>query len=107
MRITSVLMGGLLLMGAAPVSASCLIKNETGTSFLVDSGNTANQPVNAHAATTIAPGQVLGHSADGKEIAGVCKDGGNLVIRDRNGVPLLGPASKKRRASGRTPRPAR
>ena len=87
-------MGGLLLLGAAPVSASCRITNETATSFTVASGNTPNQRVNAHATTTIAPGKVQGHSEDGKTISGVCKDGGDLVIKEKNGVPLLGPAPK-------------
>ena len=90
----SVLVGGLVLCGTLPVSASCRIKNETATSFTVASGNTPNQRVSAHATTTIAPGKVQGHSDDGKTIAGVCKDGGDLVITEKNGVPLLGAAPK-------------
>ncbi|HXT98274.1 MAG TPA: hypothetical protein VN853_18395 [Polyangia bacterium] len=102
MRTTGILVGGLLLIGAAPVAASCRIKNETATTFMVASGNTANQRVGAHATTTIAPGKVQGRSDDGKEIAGVCKDGGDLVIKEKNGVPLLGAAPKapKKKSAG-------
>lgn len=105
----TVLVGGLVLCGAAPVSASCRIKNETAISFTVASGNTPNQRVNAHATTTIAPGKVQGHSEDGKTIAGVCKDGGDSVITEKNGVPLLGSAPKgkaPRSADERRPRQA-
>jgi hypothetical protein len=97
MRTTSILFGGVLLLSvgsAAPAAASCRIKNETATTFTVSSGNTPNQKVGAHATTTIAPGKVQGHSEDGKSIAGVCKDGGDLVIKEKNGVPLLGDAPK-------------
>src|SRR6516162_1174788 len=93
-RTMTILVGGLVLCAAAPVSASCRIKNETATTFTVASGNTPNQRVNAHATTTIAPGKVQGHSEDGKTIAGTCKDGGDLVITEKNGVPLLGAAPK-------------
>ncbi|HLK91230.1 MAG TPA: hypothetical protein VKZ18_15130 [Polyangia bacterium] len=103
MRITSILVGSVMLLGAAPVSASCRIKNETATTFTVASGNTPNQRVSAHATTTIAPGKVQGRSEDGKEIAGVCKDGGDLIIKEKNGVPLLGAAPKKKSAGARTP----
>lgn len=107
LRTTSILVGGLVLIGAAPVSASCRIKNETATTFTVASGNTPNQRVNAHATTTIAPGKVQGHSEDGKTIAGICKDGGDLVIQEKNGVPLLGAATKKKSAAARSPAPNR
>ena len=103
MRTTSILIGGLILSVAAPAGASCRIKNETATTFVVASGNTANQRVGAHATTTIAPGKVQGRSDDGKQIAGVCKDGGDLVIKEKNGVPLLGAAPKKKSAGARAP----
>jgi hypothetical protein len=99
-RTMSILVGGLVLCGALPASASCRIKNETATSFTVASGNTPNQRVSAHATTTIAPGKVQGHSEDGKSIAGVCKDGGDLVIKEKNGVPLLGAAPKAKAPKG-------
>ncbi len=98
-RTTSILVGGLVLIGTAPVSASCRIKNDTATNFTVASGNTPNQRVNAHATTTIAPGKVQGHSEDGKTIAGTCKDGGDLVIKEKNGVPLLGAATTKKKSA--------
>ena len=89
-------LGQLLVLFDLPAAASCRIKNETGYTFAVASGNVANQKVGAGATTTIAPGKVQGRSDDGKTISGVCKDGGDLVIKEKNGVPLLGAAPKKK-----------
>jgi hypothetical protein len=86
----------VLLLFDPPAAASCRIKNETGYTFAVASGNVPNQKVGARATTTIAPGKVQGRSDDGKTISGVCKDGGDLVIKEKNGVPLLGAAPKKK-----------
>jgi len=86
----------LLVLCDAPAAASCRIKNETGYTFAVASGNVPNQKVGARATTTIAPGKVQGRSDDGKTISGVCKDGGDLVIQEKNGVPLLSAAPKKK-----------
>jgi hypothetical protein len=94
-------LGQLLLLFDTPAAASCRIKNETGYTFAVASGNVPNQKVGAGATTTIAPGKVQGRSDDGKTISGVCKDGGDLVIKEKNGVPLLSAAPKKK-----TPAPA-
>jgi hypothetical protein len=90
---------GLATMAATPAAASCRIKNQTAYSFTVASGNVSNQRLNAHAMTTIAPGKVQGKSDDGKMISGSCKDGSDLVVVEKNGVPLLQPpaASKKKR----------
>lgn len=109
MRIIGVFVWGaiagvLMVGGAAPATASCLIKNETGYAFTVASGNVANQRVGAHATTTIAPGKVQGHTEEGKTISGVCKDGSNLLIKEKNGVPLLGapataPTKKKAKSA--------
>jgi hypothetical protein len=97
--------GGLMVGGAAaPAVASCLIKNETGYAFTVASGNVANQKVGAHATTTIAPGKVQGHTEEGKTISGVCKDGSTLLIKEKNGVPLLGAAPKKKAVRVRAPK---
>jgi hypothetical protein len=101
MRITRVL-GGLLFgsivaLGARSAAASCLIKNETGYAFTVASGNVPNQRVGAHATTTIAPGKVQGRTEEGKTISGVCRDGSNLLIKEKNGVPLLGAAPNKKK----------
>ena len=95
----------VFLLFDRPAAASCRIKNETGYTFSVASGNVPNQKVGARATTTIAPGKVQGRSDDGKTISGVCKDGGDLVIKEKNGVPLLGAAPKKKApapASGRS-----
>ena len=89
---------GFVLLTDTPAAASCRIKNETGYTFAVASGNVPNQKVGAHATTTIAAGKVQGRSDDGKTISGVCKDGGDLVIKEKNGVPLLGAAPKKKPA---------
>src|SRR5438874_10645467 len=91
-----------VLLAAPPAVASCRITNETGYTFAVASGNVPNQRVGARATTTIAPGKVQGRSEEGKTISGVCKDGGDLVIKEKNGVPLLSAAPKKK-----APAPAR
>ena len=109
MRTFDSLVGGLILglfvlLAGRPAAASCRIKNETGYTFAVASGNVPNQKVGARATTTIAPGKVQGRSDEGKTISGVCKDGGDLVIKEKNGVPLLGSApnaTKKKSASVR------
>jgi hypothetical protein len=82
---------GLLVFGLSRAAASCRISNETNYSFVVDSGNVSNQRVNAHATTTIAAGKVAGKSPEGKTISGACRDGGDLVVKEKNGVPLLMP----------------
>jgi hypothetical protein len=86
--------GGLLAMGASRASASCRIANETGYSFTVSSGNVSNQRVGAHTTTSIAAGKIMGKSDDGKTISGACKDGGDLIVKEKNGVPLLMPRKK-------------
>jgi hypothetical protein len=91
--------GSSILLADTPAAASCRIKNETGYTFAVASGNVPNQRVGARATTTIAPGKVQGRSDEGKTISGVCKDGGDLVIKEKNGVPLLGAVTKKKSAS--------
>ena len=105
MRTIGILLGGFILIGGAtPAAASCRIKNETGYTFSVASGNVPNQRVGAHATTTIAPGKVQGRSEEGKTIGGVCKDGGDLVIKEKNGVPLLGDAPKTKTKSAASAR---
>src|SRR5579871_1924468 len=103
MRNIGILVVGLfaaeaLVFNETPAAASCRIKNETSYTFAVASGNVPNQRVGARATTTIAPGKVQGRSDEGKTISGVCKDGGDLVIKEKNGVPLLGAAPKKKAA---------
>jgi len=83
-----------LLAGQARVLASCRVSNETGYTFTVSSGNVSNQRVRAHATTAIEAGKIQGKSEEGKTISGSCKDGGDLVIREKNGVPLLQPKKK-------------
>ena len=80
--------GGLLAIGGSRAAASCRVSNETGYSFTVASGNVSNQRVGAHTTTTIAAGKIQGKSDEGKTISGSCKDGGDLVIQEKNGVPL-------------------
>ncbi len=85
----------LVLVAAAwvaaeqPAVASCLISNQTTYAFAIDSGSAANQRVGPHARTTIEAGKIKGTSPDGRTISGACKDGGDLLIHEQNGVPLL------------------
>jgi hypothetical protein len=97
-------MGGWLLVSAlggallsAPASASCVVTNQTAYQFVVASGNAPNQRVGAHATTTIEAGKISGKSAEGKTIAGACKDGASLVVLEKNGVPLLMPKPKNKK----------
>jgi hypothetical protein len=102
--VVGLVVGRFVLLAGTPAAASCRIKNETGYTFAVASGNVPNQKVGARATTTIAPGKVQGRSDEGKTISGVCKDGGDLVIKEKNGVPLLGAApnaTKKKSATVR------
>ncbi len=85
---------GFLAGGAGRAAASCRVSNETGYSFTVASGNVSNQKVRAHATTAIEAGKIQGKSEEGKTISGQCKDGGELVIQEKNGVPLLLPKKK-------------
>jgi hypothetical protein len=80
---------GLLATGGSRAAASCRVNNETGYTFTVASGNVSNQRVRAHATSAIEAGKIQGKSDEGKTISGSCKDGGELVIREKNGVPLL------------------
>jgi hypothetical protein len=94
LSITLCIVSGLLAAAGSRAAASCRVSNETGYSFTVSSGNVSNQRVGAHTTTTIAAGKVQGKSPDGKTISGQCKDGGDLVIQEKNGVPLLLPKKK-------------
>jgi len=83
-----------LLAGSSRAAVSCRVTNETGYTFTVSSGNAGNQRVRAHATAAIEAGKIQGKSEEGKTISGSCKDGGELVIREKNGVPLLQPKKK-------------
>jgi hypothetical protein len=85
-----VLVTGMSLLAAA-ARGSCVVKNETSYEFVVSSGNSPNQKVGPHATTTIEAGKISGKSAEGRTISGSCKDGARLVVREKNGVPLLLP----------------
>ena len=82
---------GLALVGMEQARASCLVTNETKYEFVVSSGNSSNQKVKANATTTVEAGKVSGKSEEGRTISGSCKDGARLVVREKNGVPLLLP----------------
>jgi hypothetical protein len=79
---------------AARAYGSCVVTNETGYEFVVSSGNAADQKVAPHATTTIEAGKISGKSPEGRTISGSCKDGARLVVREKNGVPLLLPKKK-------------
>ncbi|HEV3030149.1 MAG TPA: hypothetical protein VG319_00830 [Polyangia bacterium] len=89
---------GMVLVFVAGVSlvsagarASCVVTNDTAYEFVVASGNAPNQKVAAHATTTIEAGKIAGKSPEGRTISGSCKDGARMVVREKNGVPLLLP----------------
>jgi len=94
--VTLCVVSGLLAAGGSRALASCRVSNETGYKFTVSSGNVSNQRVGAHTTTTIAAGKIQGKSDEGKTISGSCKDGSDLVIQEKNGVPLLLPARSKK-----------
>jgi hypothetical protein len=89
--VTIWVVSGLLATVGSRAAASCRVSNETGYTFTVSSGNASNQRVRAHATSAIEAGKIQGKSDDGKTISGSCKDGGDLVIQEKNGVPLLLP----------------
>jgi hypothetical protein len=90
------IVNGLLVVAGPRAAASCRVSNETGYTFTVSSGNASNQRVRAHATAAIEAGKIQGKSEEGKTISGSCRDGGELVIQEKNGVPLLLPKGKKR-----------
>jgi hypothetical protein len=92
--VFTLFLAGALAAGASSAMASCRVANDTKFAFTVSSGNTSNQRVGAHTTTTIAAGKIQGKSDDGRTISGVCKDGGDLVIQEKNGVPLLMPRKR-------------
>ena len=92
--VIACIVSGLLAAGGSRAAASCRVTNETGYSFTVASGNMSNQRIGAHATTTIDAGKIQGKSPEGKTISGSCRDGGELVIQEKNGVPLLLPKKK-------------
>jgi hypothetical protein len=92
--VITCVVSGLLAAGGSRAAASCRVTNETGYSFTVASGNVSNQRVGAHTTTTIDAGKIQGKSPEGKTISGSCRDGSDLVIQEKNGVPLLLPKKK-------------
>ena len=88
---------GFLAVAGSQAAAACRVSNETGYTFTVSSGNAANQRVRAHATAAIEAGKIQGKSDDGKTISGSCRDGGELVIQEKNGVPLLMPKKPVKR----------
>jgi|SRR6188472_715768 hypothetical protein len=88
---------GLLAFAGSRAAASCRVSNETGYTFTVSSGNVSNQRVRAHATAAIEAGKIQGKSEEGKTISGSCRDGGEMVIQEKNGVPLLQPKKPVKR----------
>lgn len=76
---------------AAPALANCRISNETGTSFTVASGNTTNQTVGRHTTTSIAAGTIIAKGDNGKTVSGSCRDGEQMKIVEKSGVPVIVP----------------
>ena len=86
--LISLTVSALLLVGASAF-ASCRIRNDTGRSFTVASGNTSNQSVGSHTQTSIAAGKIKGVSKEGKTISGSCKDGDSLEVKNEGGIPVM------------------
>lgn len=99
LTVTVCVVSGLLAAGGSRAAASCRVTNETAFTFTVSSGNASNQRVAARTTTTIEAGKIQGKSAEGKTISGACKDGGDLVIQEKNGVPLLLPKKAPKRVT--------
>jgi hypothetical protein len=78
-----------LLPGAA--WATCSIKNETGHSFKVESGNVSNQSVGSHTSTTISAGTIIAKTDSGKTVTGSCKDGDRIKIVEESGALIIKP----------------
>ncbi len=85
-----------LFIAAAAVSvfsaeafASCKVQNRTKYDFTVTSGNTSNQKLRGRSSMSIASGTITGKSPEGKTISGSCKDGDDLVIEEKRGVPVM------------------
>jgi hypothetical protein len=93
LAVTICVASGLLGAGSR-ATASCRVTNETSYTFTVSSGNAPNQRVRAHATSAIEAGKIQGKSDEGKTISGSCRDGGEMVILEKNGVPLLQPKKK-------------
>ena len=87
LTVTLCVVSGFLAAAGSRAAASCRVTNVKA----VSSGNASNQRIGAHATTTIEAGKIQGKSPDGKTVSGACKDGGDLVIQEKNGVPLLLP----------------
>ena len=85
---------GLLAVAGSRAAASCRVSNETGYRSRCRRETRANQRVRAHATATIEAGKIQGKSDEGKTISGSCRDGGEMVIQEKNGVPLLLPKGK-------------
>lgn len=73
---------------SAEAFASCSVKNRTKYDFNVTSGNTSNQRLRGNSSMSIASGTITGESPEGKTISESCKDGDDLVIEEKRGVPV-------------------
>ncbi|MEQ1506758.1 MAG: hypothetical protein ABMB14_31315 [Myxococcota bacterium] len=71
--------------------ATCGIHNDTGYSFKVESGNVSNQSVGSHTLTTIAAGNIVAKTDDGKSVTGACKDGDKIKIVEESGKLVIKP----------------
>lgn len=77
----------LLAVGVA--EASCRIDNTTKYTFTIQSGNVSNQRVGSNTITTIAAGQIVAKSDDGKTASGSCSDGDEIKIVEQGGAPII------------------
>lgn len=91
LSIIAMVSSALLVGPAAAWAGTCSLRNTTGKSFTIESGNVSNQRVSGNTLTSIASGKIIGKSDDGKGIGGSCKDGDKVKIVEDKGVYLLLP----------------
>ncbi len=78
----------LAFAGAA--AARCDIRNETSTSFTIESGNVGNQRVGGHTTTSIQHGKIVFKSDDGKAGGGSCTDGQKIkIVKAGDGYAIM------------------
>ena len=92
--LKQILILGLLGFFAVSTTAEarCRIRNTTGKSLTLRSGNTSNQRVGGNTTTTIDDGEITGRTDDGQSVGGYCEDGGSVEVRERGGSVYIVPA---------------
>ncbi len=82
-------LAALTTFAASPAFARCSIRNDTGESFTIQSGNVSNQRVGAHTTTSIEHGTIVAKADSGKSVGGACANGQSVEIKLSGGVLVL------------------